>query len=504
MSLTTENILLIGSALLFFSLFAEKASKRFGVPILLLFIFIGMLAGSDGIGRIYFNSPDTTQFIGMVALAIILFSGGMDTKYQEIKPIMLPGVLLATLGVLLTTLFTGFFIFWLTNHFFDRFTLTLFESLLLASVMASTDSASVFAILRSKGLRLKHDLRPLLELESGSNDPMAYMLMITFLPLVQNQDSNILWIVGMFFWQLIVGAVLGFLLGKLTVRIINKINMSNDTLYPVLLLTMSFIVFSLTNFINGNGFLAVYIGGLVVGNARFIHKRSSKNFFDGFAWLAQILMFLTLGLLVNPSELIPIAGLGLTIGLFMIIFARPLSVWSCLFPFKDIPNKAKFYISWVGLRGAVPIIFATYLLAAKIEHADIMFNVVFFITIVSLLIQGTSVPFIARILGLGEQRKSTKPLSSFDIEFSEDIKSAMTEIAIKKEHLKDGNLLMNMPIPENTLVVMVRRGHRYFIPKGSTEIDAGDILLVISDDEQALRETYQKMGIKHYSLQKNK
>lgn len=495
MVLSLENILFIGSFLLFGSIIASKTGYRFGVPVLLLFLGVGMLAGTDGIGGITFSSPQTTQIIGMIALSIILFSGGMDTKYEEIRPVALPGVLLATIGVLLTAIITGLFIYWLTNNFFASFTLTLFESLLLASIMSSTDSASVFAILRSKGLFLKHRLRPLLELESGSNDPMAYMLMIVFMQFVQAQNVSTGAIIGMFFYQLIAGGVVGYLLGKLAVRFINKINLDNDALYPVLLLTVAFIIFSFTDFVKGNGYLAVYIGGLVVGNSRFVHKRTSKSFFDGFAWLAQIVMFLTLGLLVNPRELLPIAGIGLSIGVFMVFISRPVSVWLCLFPFKKMPSKAKHYVSWVGLRGAVPIIFATYPLTAKIPYANIMFNIVFFITIISLMVQGTSVPFVARLLGLAEDSQKAHKLSEFDIEFSEDIKSAMTEILVKEEFLKEGNTLVNIPIPENTLVVMIKRDDHYFVPRGNTEIEAGDILLLISDNEDALRETYRNLGI---------
>jgi cell volume regulation protein A len=504
MELNTGNILLIGSVLLFFSLLTEKLPKKFGIPILLLFISIGMLAGSDGIGKISFEDPHTAQFIGMIALAIILFSGGMNSKYAEIKPVMVPGVLLSTLGIILTTLFTGLFIFFATNHFFGNFALTIFESLLLASVLASTDAAAVFSIL-PKNMRLKYHLRPLLELESESNDPMAYMLMITFLPLVQHQGGSVLWIVGLFFYQLIVGSLCGFLMGKITVTVINRINMKNDALYPILLLIMFFLLFSFTEVSEANGFLAVYIGGVIVGNSRLLHKRSSTNSFNGFTWFAQIIMFLTLGLLVNPSELIPIAGLALAIGFFMIIFARPLAVFACLLPFKKFPAKAKFYVSWVGLRGAVPIIFATYLLAASIENGRTMFNVVFFITILSLLVQGTLVPFIARHLGLVEEDKPLhKPVPTvLGMENPEDIKSAMSEIVIRKQCLRQGNCLLNLPVPDSSLVVMVKRGNHYFIPKGNTVFEPRDVLYVISSDEENMRETCEKLRARHYHLRKH-
>jgi cell volume regulation protein A len=235
----------------------------------------------------------------------------------------------------------------------------------------------------------------------------------------------------------------------------------------------------MADLIKGSGFLAAYIGGLTVGNSRFVHKRSSMEFFDGFSWLAQILMFFTFGMLIELEELLPVAVLGLTIGFFIVIFARPLAVFGCMFPFRKIPIKAKFYVSWVGLRGAVPLIFATCVLAAEIENGRIMFNIVLFIMLVSLLIQGTTVPTAANLLGMGEHLETDNCT-----EHPEDIKSATIEIIVQKEHLKTGNRLMTIQISEDVLVVMVKRKDRYFIPQGSTKIEEGDILFVISDNEQ--------------------
>ena len=392
-----EEVLLICSVILFVSILAGKAGFRVGLPALLLFLGIGMLFGSDGLG-LQFSNPQIAQFIGMIALSIILFSGGMDTKLSEIKPIASQGVVLATLGVLVTTAITGYFIFWLTGLVAGYETLTLAESLLMAAVMSSTDSASVFSILRSKGVYLKQRLRPTLELESGSNDPMAYMLTIILIAYIQSNGMNFLDGAISLAVQLILGLIAGYILGKVSVWIINKVNVENQSLYPILLLAVIFFIFSITSLLKGNGYLAVYIAGLVVGNTKIIHKKSIVTFFDGFTWLWQIVMFITLGLLVNPHELLPVAGIGLTVGIFMIIFARPITVFLCLLPFRNFTTKAKLYISWVGLRGAVPIIFATYPLIAGIENANLIFNVVFFITILSLLVQGTTVTHVARWL----------------------------------------------------------------------------------------------------------
>lgn len=494
-----EEVLLICSVILFVSILAGKAGFRVGLPALLLFLGIGMLFGSDGLG-LQFSNPQIAQFIGMIALSIILFSGGMDTKLSEIKPIASQGVVLATLGVLVTTAITGYFIFWLTGLVAGYETLTLAESLLMAAVMSSTDSASVFSILRSKGVYLKQRLRPTLELESGSNDPMAYMLTIILIAYIQSngmdfQDGAISLVV-----QLILGLIAGYILGKVSVWIINKVNVENQSLYPILLLAVIFFIFSITSLLKGNGYLAVYIAGLVVGNTKIIHKKSIVTFFDGFTWLWQIVMFITLGLLVNPHELLPVAGIGLTVGIFMIIFARPITVFLCLLPFRNFTTKAKLYISWVGLRGAVPIIFATYPLIAGIENANLIFNVVFFITILSLLVQGTTVTHVAQWLHLTDapDRKD-----EFGIELPEEIKSAMSEIDITKEVLSHGNKLMQLKLPDHTLAVMVKRDGKYFIPKGNTELHENDKLLMISDNDEALLQSYESLGIKGFTMKKN-
>lgn len=494
-----EEVLLIASVILFMSIFAGKAGYRFGLPALLLFLGVGMLFGSDGLG-IQFSDSHIAQFIGMLALSIILFSGGMDTKFAEVRPIAPQGIVLATLGVLATTFITGGFIYWLSTLANDYVKLTLPESLLLAAVMSSTDSASVFSILRSRGVYLKQRLRPTLELESGSNDPMAYMLTLLLISYIQLGGMDLQEALFSLLIQLAVGVFAGYLLGKLAVFIINKINIDNESLYPILLLATAFFTFSVTTLCKGNGYLAVYIAGLVVGNAKIVHKKSIGTFFDGFAWLWQIVMFLMLGLLVNPHELLPVAGIGLTVGIFMILIARPVTVFLCLLPYKNFTTKGKLYISWVGLRGAVPIIFATYPLIAGIDNAQLIFNVVFFITILSLLIQGTTVTLAAKWLG---QIDEPERKDVFGIELPDEIKSVMSEIDITPAVLVHGNRLMELTMPDHTLAVMVKRNGRYFIPKGNTELKENDKLLMISDNDEALFQAYDALGITDYTLTKN-
>jgi NhaP-type Na+/H+ and K+/H+ antiporters with a unique C-terminal domain len=506
MTYAIEYFLLFFSILFLISLFATKAGSRFGVPVLLLFLGIGMLFGTDGFG-INFQNYNMAQGVGTIALCLILFSGGLDTKYPDIKPIVPQGTILATIGVLLMTLFTGIFIYYATNYWFPSIHLTWLESFLLASVMSSTDSASVFSILRGKGVRLKKNLKPLLELESGSNDPMAYLLTIIFIQLILSSSGeggpDYAKALLDFFLQFTIGGVAGFILGRIAVRIINKINLDNDSLYPIFIFACGIFIFSATYFMKGNGYLAVYIGGLVIGNAKFIHKRSSLKFFDGLAWISQMIMFLTLGLLVNPTELWPVAGIGLLIGIFMIVAGRPLSVFISLLPFMKMKFREKLFVSWVGLRGAVPIIFAILPLAAGVENAGTIFNVVFFITLVSLLVQGTTLTKFAGWLGLAQKGEDKTQFEEFDVEFSEDIKSTMTEISLSKRIVDDGKKLMEIPLPDQTLAVMVKRNEKYFIPKGNTELYPGDKLLVITNDENALIETYKNLGIKNYKLRRN-
>lgn len=484
-----ELILLTISTLFFVSILADKAGYRLGVPALLLFLAVGMAFGSDGLG-ITFNDVYAAQAIGSVALCIILFSGGMDTKLSEIKPIAIQGVVLATVGVVLTALITGFAIFWILGKTCASASVGILTAMLMAATMSSTDSASVFSILRSKGLRLKNNLRPMLELESGSNDPMAYVLTITLISIINADTTPSIWLaIGTIIMQLLIGTAMGYILGKALLWIINKIDINNDSLYPIFVLTSCIFIFSSTYFLQGNSYLAVYIGGLVIGNSKFIHKRTTIRFFDGLSWLSQLIMFLTLGLLVNPHELIPIIIPGCIISLLMIFVTRPISVFACLLPFRKMPLRDKTFVSWVGLRGAVPIIFAILTLAADVPHARLIFNIVFFCTLVSLILQGTSLPLMAKLLGVAEAPKSLNSPKHFDIDLPEEIKSVATEMSITESMLANGNKLMDFELPDNTLAIMVKRDNGFFVPTGKSIIKAGDRLLLITDHDQALAES---------------
>lgn len=480
--LTAENILLVCSVLLFVSIWAGKTGYRFGVPTLLLFLVVGMLFGSDGLGIQFYNMK-AAQFIGMVALSIILFTGGMDTRFSDIKPVLKPGIALSTAGVLLTTLFTGLFIWWLSGMSWTNIHFPLIPSLLLAATMSSTDSASVFAILRSQKINLKHNLRPMLELESGSNDPMAYMLTIVLTQLAQASGMGWGQIASSFVIQFVVGAAAGYLLGKLAVLMLNRLNIDNQSLYPILLLAFVLFTFSATSLLNGNGYLAVYIAGMMVGNHKIAYRKETNTFMDGLTWLFQIIMFLCLGLLVNPHEMLSVAAVALLIGAFMILVGRPLSVYLSLLPFgKSITQRSRLFISWVGLRGAVPIIFATYPVVADVPGANSIFNIVFFITILSLIVQGTTISRAARLLGLSMPQEKTG--NDFGVELPEELGSDLHEVTVTADMLTRAQTLKDMQLPQGTLVMIVKRGDEFLIPNGSLKLHTEDKLLLISEKKK--------------------
>jgi len=490
-----QTILLFMSILIFISILAGRIGSSFGIPSLLLFLGVGMLFGSDGFG-IQFDNLVMAEGIGTVALCIILFSGGLHTSFKEIKPVMGQGIILATVGVLLTAGITGVFAWWLSNEFVPAMAITLLSALLLASVMSSTDSAAVFSILASNNVRLKNNLRPMLEFESGSNDPMAYMLTITLIGLIQmGGKPNLPDVALSIVMQLAIGAGAGYLIGKVTVKALNKLKIDNEVFYPIIVLTFCIFMFSFTYFIKGNGYLAVYIGGLIIGNSKFVTKRTTLKLFDAISWMSQIVMFLTLGLLVNPKELLPVAVPALIIGLFMIFIARPLSVFLCLAPFRKVGFKDKIFVSWVGLRGAVPIIFAILPLTAGIPHGRFIFNVVFFITLLSVLLQGTLLTQVAKWLDLIDHTPVRQQSMDFDVDLPEEIGSLSTEIVVTEYAVRNGNKLMEMPLPDDALVAMVKRGTKYFIPKGKTELHVGDKLLIMMNNEETLNLTYQNMGL---------
>jgi cell volume regulation protein A len=488
-----ENFLLVVALLLFVAVLAGKAAYRLGAPALLLFLGVGILFGYNDF--ISFHASQFAEFVGMVALCIILFSGGMDTTFSDIRPVMAPGVVMATLGVILTALVVGGFIYILAP--FIGVEMSVPMALLLAATMSSTDSASVFSILRTKKQGLVQNLRPLLELESGSNDPMAYILTVVLVGILTGgAELNLTSAFFTFLVQMLIGAGFGYGMGRITVWVLNRINIrSNPSLYSVLLLACAFFTFSLTTISYGNGYLAIYIAGMVVGNFKIVYRNMLRTFFDSFTWLLQIVLFLVLGLYVDIRELLnpDVLFMGLGVGLFMIFVARPLATLICLAPFRSFTTKARVYVSWVGLRGAVPIVFALYTINNGVENAQYLFDVVFLVTIISLVLQGTTVSAMANWLGLSFQEKE----HTFRLTVPDHIRSEFSEIEVNGAMLKRGNTLKDIRLPGHTLVVMVHRNGDYFVPKGHTELHKGDKLLVVSDNNDELVRQVEEMGIEN-------
>lgn len=470
--ITIENLLLVVAGALLLAVMASKVSSKLGVPALLMFILLGMLAGSEGPGGIYFDDPRPAQFLGVIALAFILFAGGLDTDWRRIRPVLGRGIVLSTLAVLVSAVLVGLFSTYVLGF-------TWLEGLLLGAIVSSTDAAAVFSVLRSKSISFKGRTKDLLELESGSNDPMAVFLTIGVIRVLTEPGTTLWELAWMFVVQMALGALLGYLAGHAAVYLLNHLRLEYEGLYPVLSMALVALTYGGTAAVEGNGFLAVYVAGLVMGNREFIHKRSLRVFHDGVAWLMQITMFIVLGLLVFPSDLVRVAGVGLASAVFLMFVARPASILGVL-AFDRMRFRQKLMIAWVGLRGAVPIILATFPLLAGVEKAKLIFDIVFFIVLTSVLVQGTTVPVVARWLSLATpfHRKHEYP-----IEFvpKGNMETELIELEVRADSPAVGRSLVEMRLPRGALVVLMNRGEEFVVPRGSTLIEAGDRVLVLAD-----------------------
>jgi potassium/hydrogen antiporter len=484
MTLTIDNIILIGSILLFVSLLASRQTK-YGIPILLLFLLVGMLAGSEGPGGISFDDPEIAKFIGAIALSFILFSGGLETKWPDVKPVIWQGISLSTIGVILSAVTIGILVYFFTDF-------TFIEGLLLGSIVSSTDAAAIFSILRSKSVGLKGNLRPLLELESGSNDPMAFFLTLVFTYLLSDPEATYISLIPLFFMQMILGTVIGYLMGIAMHRILNWIKLEFEGLYSVLLITLVLFTFSFSEFVGGNAFLSVYISGCILGNRDFIHKKSLTKHFDGQSWMMQIIMFITLGLLVFPKQILPYLGIGILVSALLIFVARPLSVFISLSFFRQDFRK-KLFISWVGLRGAVPIVLAIYPLTAGVEKANMIFNLVFFISVTSILVQGTTIPVVAKWLKLSVPVNLRKK-SALDLEMGWKTKSLYNVVTIESGFCCIGKTVVDLGLPNSIIIALVERNNKFLVSEGSTRIYLGDKLYVMADDARSMEKLHERLG----------
>ena len=464
---------LLGSAILILlSIVIAKLFNNLGLPTLVLFIALGMLAGSEGIGGIYFNDALITQNIGIIALIFILFSGGLDTNLQDIRPIRFRALSLASIGVIISAFVFGI----ISAYVLD---IELIYGLLIGAIISSTDAAAVFNVLRSKKVSLKNNLKPMLEFESGSNDPMAIFLTISIIELLINPYTGWFGLIKLLVFQFGFGSIVGLSMGRIVVLVMNRIKIDNEGIYPVLLLGFACMIYAATNLIGGSGFLAVYLTGIAVGNKDFVQKKSLLRFFDGLAWLGQISMFLTLGLLVFPSHLLPIAGIGIILSVVLMFVARPIAVFISL-AFTKMSINEKVFVSWVGLRGAVPIILATFPLLAGVKYADLIFSIVFFIVLTSALLQGWSLTNVAKLLKL-DAPFVKKVKSPIEFESKQGDENDLFDFYIAENSGVVGKTVVEIGLPKESLIVLINRNEQYVVPRGGTIIESGDILLILAN-----------------------
>ncbi len=483
-NLVSEHLLLLFSILIFAAVLVTKVGSRYGVPSLLLFLLLGMVAGEDVLG-VRFDDFELAENIGHFAMTIILFTAGLETSFKETRPVVRQGALLSTAGVLLTILFSGVFI-WLVSDAAIPVSMSLTGCFLLAAVMGSTDSASVFSVLRSKKLHLRENLGPMLEMESGSNDPMAYLLTIVLTQLMTESPDSlgagklVMTGFGLVFLQIVVGAGVGFGVGYAGRWILGRLRLASSPLYAILILSLGYFANGVAGLLMGNGLLALYVTALMIGNRADIpHRKEILNFFNGMTWLMQLVMFLMLGLLARPSKMLPMLVPALVIGLFMIFVSRPASVFLCLLPFRGLSTRAKLFTSWVGLKGAGPILFALCPVVAGLEGADDMFNMVFLITLISLLLQGMTLSPVARMLRLSYEEDPQ--VETFGMEIPEEM-GMLRDHTVTEEDLKKGPTLRDLGLPHGIRVMMVRRGDSYLVPHGSMPLQIGDRLVIIMGD----------------------
>ena len=463
------NIMLICGLVLLISITASKVLYKFGVPILLIFIILGMIFGSDGIGGINFTDYSLTNQICSMALVFIMFYGGFGTNWNIAKPSIKPALLMSTAGVIITTVLTGIFAWFILK-------VNILEGLLIGAVVSSTDAASVFAILRSQKLNLEGSLASLLEVESGSNDPTAYMLTIAILTLMSSGSAGGL--ISILLKQIIFGVLVGVILAKITVYVLRNVNFEIKGFDTIFLTAIAILSYSLSEWIGGNRYLSVYLAGLIIGNSKIQHKKNLFYYFDGISWIMQIALFFILGLLSFPSKFPMVIGVSVAISVFLIFVARPAAVFLMLKPF-GYSIKEKLFVSWVGLRGAASLVFAIYAMTYGVKIENDIFHIIFFVALFSVAIQGTLIPMLAKKLDLVDN--STTVFKTFN-DYTGDMSSKLVEVTITKESKWVNKSIMEAEIPDEILIVMIKRKGEVIIPKGASVIEEGDILVLSGED----------------------
>ncbi|KAB7707042.1 potassium/proton antiporter [Bacillus aerolatus] len=480
MTFTIENIVLAFAILLLVGVVSAKFSTRLGLPSLVLFIVAGMVLNQF----VFFDNAWLAQLLATVALVIILFEGGLQTKWESVKTVYKPSLSLATLGVIATTVMVGI----AAKFVLD---LTWAEGILVGAIVGSTDAAAVFSVLGSKNVKPK--LTTVLEAESASNDPMAIFLTISLIQVIQSPSFDPLNLILNFFWQMGLGLILGVVFGKVSVWVINKINLDSSGLYPVLSVALAIFAFSTITIMNASGFLAVYVMAIIIGNSDLTYRHSILGFNEGLAWMMQMLMFMILGLLVFPKDLLDVAWQGIALAVFLMVVARPVGVFVSLI-FSKLNVKEKLFISWAGLKGAVPIILGTYPLVEGLEHGQLMFNVVFFVVLLSAVIQGTTISQAAKLLGVAGAGKKAQSAHSLELISIGKTNSEMVETRILDGSPVANKEIQDISFPPKTLITAVIRGDQLITPYGGTKLLPEDVIYVLvkKDKKEELKKIIMK------------
>lgn len=488
-----DQLILVAAVLILLGILSSKLSARLGLPMLVLFLLVGMLAGEEGFGRLAFNNPQFAHAVGTIALAFILFDGGLQTPLSAVKKVWKPASILATLGVLVTALITGVAASYILP-------ISPLEGLLIGAIVGSTDAAAVFSLLRNAGINLNERLKSTLEIESASNDPMAIFLTVTLLEVLVNGLKPGVGVLQLFFLQMGGGALVGLLIGYLTLQLLQRIQLQATGLYPVLVAAAGLLAFGLAANLGGSGFLAIFICGVLIGNNKFAFQKTTFLFHDGLAWLSQIMMFVMLGLLINPSSLLDVWWQGLLIAIVLIFVARPLAVLPVL-PWFGFSLRQMTLVSWVGLRGSVPIILAIFPLMYGLPGAELIFNAVFFVVLISATLQGSTLAWVAKKLQLIEPVQP-KAAATLEITALGDVDAEIVEYTLSAQSRAANRRLARMALPEGVVVAMITRNEQIIPPRGSTVLQAGDHLFVVlkKDFKPMLEQIFAEPGYIHPAL----